>query len=76
MDDVALQNGARRFPTLRFGFFSKEAGIRRIERLEQPAAAFCDIISQNVNPVERRNGQDRLTLVFYLTLPVALLDDP
>ena len=43
------------------------------DEIKEPSATIADIVRQNINPVDRGDGQDGITLKVQLRLAVALL---
>src|SRR5882724_7071168 len=72
-DDVPFKNEPHGLAALVFRGGLEQAPVGRVEYFEEPSAAIADIVRQNINPVDRGDGQDGITLEVQLRLAVALL---
>ncbi len=76
VDDVAAKDIGYRLTAGGFAFISKQRGVSGVESLIEPLAAFLGVVGQNVNAVQRRDGQHGVALIVQLAFGVASLHHP
>jgi hypothetical protein len=72
-NDVPLKNELDRLAALVFPSGLEEPRVFCLEYFKEPSATIADIVRQNINPVDRGDGQDGITLKVQLRLAVARL---